>query len=244
MTSTFRDAFFRSSNQMGFSILTVLAWLAGCDGNISEEEIDTLREIASNSKSDLDVAWAVTAARTASVADLQLASEVIKHLPLPARKLFMQMALGVALADGELPAPENHVLRYLADLLELGTELDNVFREMTGKPFPAAPDPSMERQEQHKDAGKQQQHDQSSEQRSDQSHQRGQGSSNANVMRIRALAILGLTEDATAEDIKLAFRRLARIHHPDRFTSLGSEAVQAATQTFQRIQGAYQVLTS
>ena len=30
-----------------------------------------------------------------------------------------------------------------------------------------------------------------------------------------AFAILGLTEDATADDVKVAWRGFARVHHPD-----------------------------
>ncbi|WP_405418779.1 hypothetical protein [Marinobacter flavimaris] len=38
------------------------------------------------------------------------------------------------------------------------------------------------------------------------------------------------------------YRRLAQIHHPDRFTALGEESVAAASQTFVRIREAYEYL--
>ena len=47
---------------------------------------------------------------------------------------------------------------------------------------------------------------------------------------IEALATLGLTGEASAEDIREAYRHLAQIHHPDRFQKLGAEALAAATK--------------
>ena len=48
--------------------------------------------------------------------------------------------------------------------------------------------------------------------------------------------VLGISTDASEDDIRSAFRRLALVYHPDRDTSPG------ATQRFQRINAAYQVL--
>ena len=62
--------------------------------------------------------------------------------------------------------------------------------------------------------------------------------------RTKALATLGLEEGATFEEIKAAYRRLASVHHPDRFAALGKEATATATATFQRIQSAYDYLTA
>lgn len=47
-------------------------------------------------------------------------------------------------------------------------------------------------------------------------------------------AVLGLTRDATADDIKKAYRKLAREHHPDK----GGDP-----EKFKKIQGAYEVLS-
>ena len=48
--------------------------------------------------------------------------------------------------------------------------------------------------------------------------------------------VLGISRDASEDDIRSVFRRLALVYHPDRDTSPG------ATQRFQRINAAYQVL--
>ena len=51
-------------------------------------------------------------------------------------------------------------------------------------------------------------------------------------------SILGVNADASAEDIKRAFRRLALQHHPDR----NPENIKAAEAKFKEINEAYEVL--
>lgn len=59
--------------------------------------------------------------------------------------------------------------------------------------------------------------------------------------RNEALRILGLGSDASAEDIKAAYRETAQILHPDRFA--GNKKLQdRATEQFKNLQEAYDVL--
>ncbi len=53
---------------------------------------------------------------------------------------------------------------------------------------------------------------------------------------------LGLTPDATDEEIKRTFRRLAATHHPDRVAHLGPGAVAIASETFRDLREAYDAL--
>ena len=62
------------------------------------------------------------------------------------------------------------------------------------------------------------------------------------MSRREAFTVLGLSENATPEEIKSAFRSLAKIHHPDRFQEFGHEAAQTANFIFQRINLAYLTL--
>lgn len=61
--------------------------------------------------------------------------------------------------------------------------------------------------------------------------------------RSEALRILGLGEDATSEDVKIAYRETAQILHPDRFAS-NKKLQERATEQFKNLQEAYDVLTS
>lgn len=61
--------------------------------------------------------------------------------------------------------------------------------------------------------------------------------------RTEALHILGLEDDATADDTKIAYRETVQILHPDKFA--GNEKLQnRATEQFKRLQEAYDLLTS
>ena len=61
--------------------------------------------------------------------------------------------------------------------------------------------------------------------------------------RNEALNILGLEDDASADDIKVAYRETVQILHPDKFA--GNEKLQSrATEQFKRLQEAYELLTS
>ncbi len=53
-------------------------------------------------------------------------------------------------------------------------------------------------------------------------------------------SILGIDKNASPEDIKKAYRKLAREHHPD---MVGSDGKQAAEERFKEINEAYQVLS-
>jgi DnaJ like chaperone protein len=85
-------------------------------------------------------------------------------------------------------------------------------------------------------------YEESADQQKSEREDRPRRPSGTDSRRVHALATLGLEEGASSEEIVRAYRRLVKVHHPDRFESLGAEAVRAATQTFQRIQAAYEFL--
>ena len=60
--------------------------------------------------------------------------------------------------------------------------------------------------------------------------------------RLEALHTLGLDEDATAEDIKTAYKESAQILHPDRFAG-NKKLADRATEQFKNLQEAYEFLT-
>jgi DnaJ like chaperone protein len=57
-----------------------------------------------------------------------------------------------------------------------------------------------------------------------------------------ALATLGLERGATAEQIKQAWRKLSKEHHPDRVTHLGEEFRRVAEERMRKINAAYDTL--
>ena len=57
---------------------------------------------------------------------------------------------------------------------------------------------------------------------------------------VDAYKILETTKSATDNEIKSAYRRMAKKNHPDRVASLGEEVQKAAKEKFQKIQDAYE----
>ncbi|RLC29636.1 MAG: hypothetical protein DRH37_07130 [Deltaproteobacteria bacterium] len=56
--------------------------------------------------------------------------------------------------------------------------------------------------------------------------------------------VLGVQRDASPEEIKKAYRRLANKYHPDKVSYLGPEFQSLADRRFKEIQAAYQALMS
>ena len=57
-----------------------------------------------------------------------------------------------------------------------------------------------------------------------------------------AYIILGIDENASDDEVKKAYRKMAVKHHPDKFNQLGEEQQNAAKIKFQKIQEAYEQL--
>ncbi len=224
-------------------MLLMMAWIAASDGHIAPQELAALQSIASGGKHESELTAVIDIARRAHVADLQAASEVLAELAGENRRLMMQMALSMAIEDGRLTTAEIHIIRFIADLLyQSPSDLDSLFKELTGDPFPSPGDQSQIDWWQVRE-------DRARARRANVSEETNRTSSSSapqyaapNMEQLRDLAILGLDETATTEDIKIAYRRMAMVHHPDKFSSLGPEAVRAAELTFQRIRAAYERL--
>jgi predicted lipid-binding transport protein (Tim44 family) len=55
--------------------------------------------------------------------------------------------------------------------------------------------------------------------------------------------VLGVSRDASSDEIRAAYRRLAARYHPDKVVHLGEEFRELAEKRFKEIQQAYQELT-
>jgi DnaJ like chaperone protein len=239
---SFHDILRSADNPLGAAIVLVLSWLATYDGTATDEEIAGLRAIASAGKNEAELTTVIEIARRGDVRDLQLACEVLRHIDPAGRRLFLQMAIGMALEDDYLVPSESHIVRFVADLLGIWPrDLDEIFTEMTGHPFPPPSDPSSvdwwnARQRRRPKSNGAPGHANES------SRTHNASARSPDMSRLRDLAMLGLDENASASEIREAYRRMAKVHHPDAFSSLGPEAVRAATVSFRRVQAAYERL--
>ena len=57
-----------------------------------------------------------------------------------------------------------------------------------------------------------------------------------------AYKVLGVSPDATDEEIKAAYRKMALKHHPDRVATLGEDVQKAAEKKFQEINNAKELI--
>lgn len=226
-----------SQNEVGTAVLLVLAWIAASDGSIDEKEARQLSEISVASKHGHEIEPLLLLVQNHDVKAIQLACEIIaRHFRGERARLFLEMAIGMSIADGYLLPTENHILRFLADLLAIDSiGLNSLFVEVTGRQLPAPSDISSSHYWKTRE---------SDSARSDRSSDGGERKSPPPKpsRSAQAFALLGLEAGATKTEIRKAYRRLAQVHHPDRFSSLGEEAVAAATATFQRINEAYEYL--
>ena len=74
-------------------------------------------------------------------------------------------------------------------------------------------------------------------------YQQGQGSSwNSRGSIDSAYKILEVSKDATDEEVKKAYREMAKKHHPDRVSHLGEEVRKSAEEKLQEINNAYELI--
>lgn len=217
----------------------LLVWMAAVDGDVHEDEQEWLAENLNNRDGSIPVEHLVRAVQKGDVSyEIAALSALRRALDEKGRELILELAIGVAMADGRVMHSEVHALRLISDALQISpSRFASLYRSETNTDPPELADLSdpafwerAERVAQERDAA---------------GGRRGQSKMEDPDARTReALATLGLGAHASSIEIKEAYRRLAAVHHPDRFASLGDSAAVAATKTFQRIKAAYDHLTT
>ena len=230
----------RTHNRTGLCALTILGWIAASDGRISTDEHGDLMRIADAHHLPGMTQVIVALAEAARDTDIQLASEYLRdNLKGVNRGLFLDLAICMAIRDGLLATPENYILQYLADLLGFRKrDLEARYLKATNRRFPDPADTSSVDWWAKKEA----QQKREEQNRSRDSRRPRSRSTSFSSKKHQALDVLGLEDGATKQEVKKAYRKLSKVHHPDRFQSLGDEAVAAATITFRRIKDAYELL--
>jgi len=225
-----------AKNQTGICALCLLGWIANSDGQISSEESEFFHRIAMQSDDPSLAGQVMDHVLKNDVRVIQLACELISKLDTKTKSLLLELCIGMALADGRVTTGEFYILRFLTDAFLLPTRtLEARFEDITGDSMPPLSDLSSASWWRQK-SGSSQSNNADGGRKNDLNGSPTRGSLN------RAYATLGLEAGAGQVEIKAAYRRLSAVHHPDRYVSLGDEAVQAATETFRRISSAYEVL--
>ena len=248
-TPDFRALFAQTGHRQNFCILTLLTWLAACDGRIAPEERQLLDKVAEAGETPGELAAVIGVAQLGRADDLELACRFLAgRLDRGGRRLMLALAVTMAVQDGRLTVGENFVLQFLADLLGVSPRaFAKLFQQATRRPFPVAGDPGSVDWWERREAGEQAEpapddwgSDGPGRGRSDDDPATADGP----MTRARALAVLGLGPRASATDAHAAYRRLAKVRHPDRFARLGPAAVATATIAFERLRTAYATVSA
>lgn len=228
--TTFFQIVHDAPNQTGLCILLFLAVVMTADEEENSSEKELLSRIAESSKvgsARLDVILDI--ARSRDVGSIAFAGALMRQgIDSEGRIRLLELFIGMMVADGYVSIPEQHIVRFLSDLFSVGTDLlSDVYHRVVGSEMPRLGDPSSpewwaRKERKYRD--------------------RPRSDNNIDARTRRAYALLGLEHTATDEEVRNAYRRLAKVHHPDRYQQVGQEAVDAATERFQDINAAYEHL--
>ena len=140
----FRTLYARTAHLQSFCILTVLTWLAACDGRIAPEERELLRKVAEAGENPGELAAVIEAAQLGRPDDLELACRFLaRHLDRGGRRPPDRAGGHHGGAGRAADRRRDFVLQFLADLLGVSPRaFAKLFRQATHRPFPVAGDPS------------------------------------------------------------------------------------------------------
>jgi len=135
-------------------------------------------------------------------------------------QMFIELQLQAAYADGRLDEAEERLLLHICHVLRFPEERFRLLERML--------------------RGEQSAH------RGSAGGQRGGGARSDELSLDDAYAILGVSRDASNDEIKKAYRRLMSQHHPDKLVSKGlpDEMIEVAKAKTQDIGRAYEVIKS
>ncbi|HSP59231.1 MAG TPA: DnaJ domain-containing protein [Halomonas sp.] len=250
--SSFELLLLQSRHQADTAALLLLAWVLVNHGPLDESQRARLTDLTGSFRHGHDLEPILRIATTQDLNAIQLAAEVLqKEVHGLLAHPFLQMAIALSVDKDQPSTANQHVLRFLADLLGVSPlEFTRLFERQTGKALGQPPDPSRtaywQAKEHHRGQREKQEHSRREEHHRERRQRREQGtrqgSPTGHERTRRALAVLGLEPGVSRAEIRMAYRRLAQAHHPDRFFHAGDAVVASASQRFQRIRRAYDFL--
>lgn len=216
----------------------LLLWVAASDGKLEEAELEFI------SSQFPDRAGTITNDEFLAVirsADLESIEKAIRMVAAESRELrlaFIDMAVAMSLVDRDIAVAENHILRFYADALHVGLgNLEKRFQAIAGRPLDDPGDPSDPQWWQQRQGQALEAEDDTA------ADQVGASSSSKNQMSFaQARSILGVSLNASRDDIEKAYENLASIFEVGRVEAMGEAAVSLANSRFKKIQQAYWLL--
>lgn len=143
-----------------------------------------------------------------------------ENLSVPSKIQLVQFVIGIAVADGVLYNAEYQTLLNISRLLQIPFR---TFRSILAIY-------NFKTEEDHKNWEKR-------------FYEKKQPNASSSALK-KAFDLLELEENASVNEIKKAYRKLAKVHHPDRVLHMGKEFQKMAKERFQKIQDAYELIKS
>ena len=202
------------------TLVFLLVRLAEADGSLDRREVTVIREFFQR---DLGygpeklerIRGLIHEARGSAVTVAELCSRLTRRFSLHTRLLVVELLGRVAQADGEVSTAEAALLDEITRRLDLGPFRGSFQWFRFEEGFGYG----------------------------NQGGFRGRSAPGPD-RTAEALAVLGLSSGASPVEIKAAWRRLSKEHHPDRVTHLGEELRKVAEERMRRINAAYDTLKS
>ena len=152
-------------------------------------------------------------------------------------ELIMEL-LAVAYADDKFSSKEKSTIDKIVIYLQISPEeyesIKNIFRKKYNQG------------EYKYDENRNEYNESNENKKKDENKNRSKSNSNrsksGNISVSEAYDILGVESNASDAEVKKAYRVLAMMYHPDKFYSLGDEAVRQATESMKQINAAWDVV--
>jgi len=217
----------------------LLLWVAASDGKLEEAELEFLSGQFHGRAGTITNEEFLAFIRGADTDSIEKAIRMVAAESRELRLAFIDMAVAISMVDRDIAVAENHILRFYADALHLGLGgLEKRFQAISGKSLPEPGDPS--------DPQWWQQWEEDEE---TQARNQAEGApapvasgASAPMSISQARSILGVSLNASHEDIERAYENLAGIFEVSRVEAMGEAAVSLANSRFKKIQQAYWLL--
>jgi DnaJ like chaperone protein len=160
----------------------------------------------------------------------QLCNNIKHNLDTPTKLQLLNFLTGLTVSNGLMIDAEYHLLAKIARLLMIpGKSFKSILALFNFKRIRTYENPNAKSKSGSKSRSK--------------SKNRSDSKTRTSPTKLAtAFIVLELKETATADEIKSAYRKLAKIHHPDRVVHLGGQFQKNAKVKFQKIAEAYEII--
>lgn len=214
------------------SLLILMSKVMKADGSIKKSELNFVKEFLSKNYTNEKANEYLRLLRELLDKEIPIADvclEIRRHMGIEHRRQLVYYLFQLASADGELVKSEVNVIEQIARSLQIPQkDYMSMYYMFWGR----------EGSEQYYQNHSEQQREAEEQQR--RQYQRQQRQSYKTYSSDAAYKILEISSSATDDEVKKAYRSLAKKYHPDKFVNLGEAHVNGAKEKFQKVQEAYE----